>query len=168
MKQKLFHIILLALTALCLSIEAKAWGETTSYVLENSGGTLNTIETGPSLPLTGPGETLTYQVNTNTFLGMQGLGGIYVQVSTDGGSNWSDLAHDDVSTTTTTKSHPIATNVTHIRFITKTGATLKKNYSNVKVARATGDMNSGSDTGYVAAARSTLPLITTTRPTTSR
>lgn len=137
MKQKLFHIILLTLTALCMSIEAKAWGETTSYVLENSGGTLNTIETGPSLPLTGPGETLTYQVNTNTFLGMQGLGGIYVQVSTDGGSNWSDLAHDDVSTTTTTKSHAIAANVTHIRFITKTGATLKKNYSNVKVTRAT-------------------------------
>lgn len=137
MKQKLFHIILLTLTALCLSIEAKAWGETTSYVLENSGGTLNTIETGPSLPLTGPGETLTYQVNTNTFLGIQGLGGIYVQVSTDGGSNWSDLAHDDVSTTTTTKSHAIAANVTHIRFITKTGATLRKNYSNVKVTRAT-------------------------------
>lgn len=137
MKQKLFHIILLALISLCWTIEAHAWGETTSYVLEDNGGTLNTIETGPSLPLTGPGETLTYQVNTNTFIGMQGLGGIYVQVSTDGGSNWSDLAHDDVSTTTTTKTHTITTDVTHIRFITKTGATLRKNYSNVKVTRAT-------------------------------
>lgn len=137
MKHKLSHIILLTLISLCLSIEAMAWGETTSYVLTNSGGTLNTIETGPSLPLTGPGETLTYQVNTNTFLGMAGLGGIYVQVSTDGGSNWTDLVHDDVTTTTTTKTHTISTDVTHIRFITKTGATLKKNYSNVKVTRAT-------------------------------
>lgn len=120
-----------------MTTPAGAWGETTSYVLENDGGELNTIETGPSLALTGPGATLTYQVRTNSFLGIQGLGGIYVQVSTDGGTNWSDLAHDDVSTTNTTKTHNISTDVTNIRFATKTGATLNKYYSNVKVTRAT-------------------------------
>ena len=119
------------------SINARAWGETTSYVLENAGGELNTIADGPAMALSGPGATLTYQVYTNTFLGIPGLGGIYVQTSTDGGSNWSDLAHDDVSTSNTTKTHSITTDVTHIRFKTKTGATLKKFYSNVKVTRAT-------------------------------
>lgn len=114
-----------------------AWGETTSYVLEHSGGELNTISDGPAMVLTGPGATLTYKVRTNTFLGIPGLGGIYVQISTDGGSNWSDLAHDDVSTSTETKTHTINTNVTHIRFITKTGATLRKYYSDVKITRAT-------------------------------
>jgi len=119
------------------SINARAWGETTSYVLENGGGELNTIADGPAMALSGPGATLTYQVYTNTFLGFPGVGGIYVQISTDGGSNWSDLAHDDVSTSNTTKTHSITTDVTHIRFKTKTGATLKKFYSNVKVTRAT-------------------------------
>ena len=137
MKKKSFDIILLTLLALCFSTQAKAWGETTSYVLQNSGGTLSTIATGPSLPLTGPGATLTYDVYTNTFLGIPGVGGIYVQVSTDGGSNWSDLAHDDVSKNKTTKTHTIGADVTHIRFITKTGATLNKYYSNIKVTRAT-------------------------------
>ncbi len=120
-----------------MPLRSLAWGETTSYVLENSGGELNTIADGPSMPLSGPGATLTYQVRTNTFLGIPGLGGIYVQISTNGGKNWSDLAHDDVSTSTTTKTHAISADVTHIRFITKTGATLKKFYSNVKVTRAT-------------------------------
>ena len=89
------------------------------------------------MALSGPGATLSYQVRTNTFLGIPGLGGIYVQVSTNGGSSWSDLAHDDVSTSTETKTHAISTDVTHIRFITKTGATLKKFYSDVKITRAT-------------------------------
>ena len=73
MKKKSFDIILLTLLALCFSTQAKAWGETTSYVLQNSGGTLSTIATGPSLPLTGPGATLTYDVYTNTFLGIPGV-----------------------------------------------------------------------------------------------
>lgn len=137
MRNHILHRILLLLALCTASLKLCAWGETTSYVLENSGGELNTIADGPALPLTGPGATLTYQVRTNTFLGIPGLGGIYVQISTDGGSNWSDLAHDDVSTSTETKTHTINTNVTHIRFITKTGATLKKFYSNVKVTRAT-------------------------------
>lgn len=138
MKHPILHTLLILFTLTIVSTRAYAWGETTSYVLDvPSEYTLNTIETGPTLALSGPGATLTYSVYTNTFLGIQGLGGIWVQVSTDGGRNFSDLVHDDVSTSNTTKTHAIDANVTHIRFITKTGATLKKVYSNVKVTRAT-------------------------------
>lgn len=115
------------------SMNARAWGETTSYVLENAGGELNTIADGPAMALSGPGATLTFQARRQT----AAFNYFFVQISTNGGSSWSDLANPSLGTSYSSYSYDISTDVTHIRFITKTGATLKKYYKDIKVTRAT-------------------------------
>lgn len=136
MKQNLLHILVSLALALFVTTDAFAWGENTSYVLNAPAEyTLNTIETGPSLALSGPGATLTFQAKKTT-LGAQGL---YVETSTDGGNSWNELSYINSSLTSSYKSfsYGISTNVTHIRFRTKTGTTLRKYYKDVLVTRAT-------------------------------
>ena len=111
-----------------------AWGETTSYVLDAPAEyTLNTIENGPTLALSGPGLTLTFEARRQT----AAFNYFYVQTSTDGGNSWTDFQNPSLGTSYSTYTYNININVTHIRFITKTGATLRKYYKNVKVTRAT-------------------------------
>ncbi len=134
MRQTILHTILLALIVLLVPSQLRAWGETTSYVLVHADEeTLNTISTGESMALSGPGATLTFQAKRQTLA----VNYFFVQTSTDGGSSWSDLANPSLGTSYASYSYNITTNVTHIRFITKTGATLKKYYKDVKVTRAT-------------------------------
>ncbi len=136
MKHPILHTLLILFTLTIVSTRAYAWGETTSYVLDvPSEYTLNTIETGPTLALSGPGATLTFEAKKTT-LGAQGL---YVETSTDGGNNWTELSYINSSLGTSYKTftYSISTNVTHIRFLTKFGSTLRKYYQNVKVTRAT-------------------------------
>ena len=67
MKQKLLNSIFFAVLTLFIHTDALAWGETTSYVLDAPAEyTLNTIETGPTLALSGPGATLTFQAKRQT------------------------------------------------------------------------------------------------------
>ncbi len=133
MKQNLRNIICV-LFSIVVSAEAWAWGETTSYVLTHADEeSLNTISTGETMVLTGPGETLTFQARRQ-FLAVNYF---YVQASTDGGSNWYDLANPSLGTSYATYTYSIGTDVTNIRFVTKTGATLRKYYKDVKVTRAT-------------------------------
>ena len=136
MKHPILHTLLILFTLTIVSTRAYAWGETTSYVLDvPSEYTLNTIETGPTLALSGPGATLTFEAKKTT-LGAQGL---YVETSTDGGNNWTELSYisSSLGTSYKTFTYSISTNVTHIRFLTKFGSTLRKYYQNVKVTRAT-------------------------------
>ena len=119
---------------LLMPLRSLAWGETTSYVLDQANEvTLNTISTGPALALSGPGATLTFQARRQTAAASY----FFVEQSTNGGSSWSELANPSLGTSYSSYSYTIASNVTHIRFRTKTGATLKKYYKNVKVTRAT-------------------------------
>ncbi|MBQ7180112.1 MAG: hypothetical protein IJR87_02325 [Bacteroidaceae bacterium] len=122
------------IAALLWSGEGRAWGESTSYVLTHADEeSLNTISTGESMALSGPGAKLTFQAKRQTLA----VNYFFVQISTNGGSSWSDLANPSLSTSYASYSYDISTDVTHIRFITKTGATLKKYYKDVKVTRAT-------------------------------
>ena len=133
MKQKLFHIIFL-ITLLIASADARAWGETTSYVLTHANEEeLHTISNGPAMALSGPGATLTFQARRQTLA----VNYFFVQTSTDGGNSWTDLANPSLGTSYSSYSYDISIDVTHIRFITKTGATLVKYYKDVKVTRAT-------------------------------
>ena len=133
MKDKLFHIISL-IALLIASTDARAWGETTSYVVDDpTERTIGTIGQGPAYALSGPGETLTFQARRQSLA----INYFFVQTSTDGGNNWTDLANPSLETSYSSYSYTISTDVTHIRFITKTGATLTKYYKDVKVTRAT-------------------------------
>lgn len=133
MKQKLLYI-LLTIVALAASERGWAWGENTSYVLdEPSEQSLFTIATGSAMALSGPGATLTFQAYRQWLAANY----FFVEQSTDGGNSWTELANPDLGTSYSSYSFSIETNVTHIRFRTKTGATLRKYYKDVKVTRAT-------------------------------
>ena len=134
MKHTTIQTLILLLTLSLFATKARAWGEITSYVLDAPDEkTLNTISTGESLPLSGPGARLTFQAKRQTLA----VNYFFVQISTNGGSSWSDLANPSLGTSYESYGFDISTDVTHIRFITKTGATLRKYYKDVKVTRAT-------------------------------
>ena len=82
MKQKILYILMM-ITALVGS-NAEAWAQTTSYVLNNSSQEeLNTIETGPTFELSGPGSTLTFEACKSP----ASINGLYIETSVDG-NNW--------------------------------------------------------------------------------
>ena len=138
MKQKLRYILLI----LAALIGGESWAQTTSYVLKNEGTTyeLNTIETGPTFKLNGPGATLTFEACKT----IASVNGLYVETSPNG-SSWAESTEIGVnsnSLTGTKKWGSITykipnTDIRYIRFKTKTGATLTKYYRNIKVTRAT-------------------------------
>ena len=142
MKQKLLYILFM-ITAL-LGGNAEAWAQTTSYVLNiSSQDELNTIETGPTFELSGPGSTLTFEACKSP----ASVNGLYIETSVDG-NNWTESSEIDISGNSIswfkevynwrgeTYSIPNV-NVRYIRFKTKIGATLTKYYRNIKVTRAT-------------------------------
>ena len=138
MKQKILYILMI-ITAL-IGGNAEAWAQTTSYVLNvSSQYELNTIETGPTFELSGPGSTLTFEASKSYgFLGNNAVGAFYAQVSIDG-KDWKDisgklgLTYPDFKT----YSYNITPDIKFVRFVTKTGATYTKYYKNIKVTRAT-------------------------------
>ncbi len=128
-----FHRLFFILLSL-LPLRAWALGENTSYVLDESAEkSLSTIATGASMALSGPGLTLTFEAKKSSVLAVNYF---YVEKSTDGGSSWTEMANPSLTTSYKTYTYTISTDVTHIRFITKTGATLRKYYKNVKITRA--------------------------------
>ena len=142
MKQKLLYILIM-ITVL-LGGNAEAWAQTTSYVLNiSSQDELNTIETGPTFELSGPGSTLTFEACKSP----ASINGLYIETSVDG-NNWTESSEIDISGNSIswfkevynwrgeTYSIPNV-DVRYIRFKTKTGATLTKYYRNIKVTRAT-------------------------------
>ena len=137
MKQKLLYIILFIFTLLAWSSQVVA--QTTSYVLNvASEQKLNTIQTGSSMSLSGPGATLTFDAKGSSSLTGAGVKYFHVEKSTNGGSNWERIASNvGLSTSYQTFTYNIGTNVTHIRFLTTTGSTYTKYYKNVKITRAT-------------------------------
>ena len=138
MIQKLRYILLI----LAALVGGESWAQTTSYVLKNEGTTyeLNTIETGPTFELNGPGATLTFEACKT----LASVNGLYVETSPNG-SSWAEsteIGLNSNSLTGTKKWGSITykipnTDIRYIRFKTKTGATLTKYYRNIKVTRAT-------------------------------
>lgn len=143
MKEKLLHIILLAIIALFVPDRLRAWGETTSYVLNASaektvktGITSFFGETSEVFQLSGPGTTLTFEAKKSSVISVSNF---FAQVSTDN-QNWTDLNTDALNLTTSYKSFSFTINnldVRYFRFEAKVGATGTKTFRNVKVTRAT-------------------------------
>ena len=136
MIQKLRYILLI----LAAVIGGESWAQTTSYVLNvSSQYELNTIETGPTFELSGPGSTLTFEASKSYgFLGNNAVGAFYAQVSIDG-KDWKDIS-DKLGLTYPdfkTYSYDITPDIKFVRFVTKRGATYTKYYKNIKVTRAT-------------------------------
>ena len=141
MKQKLFHIILLTLTVLCLNIEAKAWGETTSYVLNApndvsktptsfSGTTFDTYE-----DFTGPGDELTFKIYKQRLGVWRGM-----QVHCLINNSWQeyDITMETPGTSFGNDIHyTLPAGTTRIRLHLKVGCTLSYHIKDVKVTRAT-------------------------------
>ena len=93
---------------------------------------LYTIDQSDAMPLSGEGEQLTFEA----YRQWGGFNYFYVQYSTDNGANWSDL--DNTSLTTDYKEYgpyAIPEGTTHIRFATKTGATLRKYIRHIQVTQ---------------------------------
>lgn len=91
-----------------------------------------TIGTTDAMPLNGEGDQLTFEA----YRQWGGFNVFYVQYSTDNGANWSDL--DNPSLTTDYKAYgpyAVPEGTTHIRFATKTGATLRKYIRHVQVTQ---------------------------------
>lgn len=131
MKQRLLHILLLLTLSICAG--NYAWGQ--YYVLNELSDSyyeLNTIETGPEYALSGPGETLTFEAWKSTWAAEY----FYVQAYVNG--SWTNIMNPDLEDKTwVAYSCSVPTAATKIRFLTTTGATLKKRYRKVKVTRAT-------------------------------
>ncbi len=131
--QRTKYSFLILLILACLPSRT-LWAATTSYVLNVATEySLSTIEDGQPFALSGPGATLTFQAKKSSGLAVSNF---YAQASTDG-TNWTDLGSPSLGTSYKSFSYNIAANVTHIRFVTKFGATLKKSYKDIKVTRAT-------------------------------
>ena len=107
-------------------------GSTYYVASQDSYETLNTIETGPTINLSGPAGKLTYTAKGSSSLTGTGVMYFYYSYATDGGSNWTDT-YQGLTTSNQGYSADLSVDVNAIRFLTKTGSTYKKYVSGIKV-----------------------------------
>lgn len=145
MKQFLRYILTLAVILLTTTPAWAAWagsGEAVKYengtyyvVYQDSYETLNTIETGPTILLSGPGELLQYEAKGSSSLTGTGRKYFYYSYSTNNGGNWTDKSQD-LTTSYAPYEASLTNNVNAIRFLTKTGSTYTKEVKNIRVTMA--------------------------------
>lgn len=139
MKQKLLYICLV-IAAFAWSGKAagqEEWGKYTSYVFEDDHSyDLYTIETGPTFQLAGPGKTVTFEGYRQN--GIFAANYFFLEASLDG-KDWDKYSKeiDLPFNNYVLKSDTPDIEFYYIRFRTKTGATWRKYYRNIKVTRAT-------------------------------
>ncbi|HPO47682.1 MAG TPA: hypothetical protein PLS09_02310, partial [Paludibacteraceae bacterium] len=97
---------------------------------DNNEYSLSTIQTGPEFVLNGYPAVLTFEARKSTL----GINYFYVQQYI--GSSWSDVANPSLGSNYATYTYNLNRNATKIRFLTRTGATFKKYYKNIRVTRA--------------------------------
>lgn len=108
--------------------------EEEGYVLQDlSEHSWGTISSYTPARLSGPGETLTFEASKS----WGGANYFYVLYSTDGGNNWTTIANPDLSNQWQPFSYEIPENATHVKFESRTGATLSKYVRNIRVTRKT-------------------------------
>lgn len=117
--------------------EAWAWGENTSYVLNDGNEyTLGESATGDKISLSGPGSKLTFEAYKTA---ATAIGSLEVQQSNDA-NNWTSLLVIKVGELDKNSyksfSVTMSENVRYIRFKTN-GSSYKRKYKNIKVTRAT-------------------------------
>lgn len=137
----------LGVIALLLFTTQVAWAAWTSgQAVSNSGDTyyvayqdsyenLNTIETGPTITLSGPGAKLIYTARGSSSFTGAGVKYFNYSYSTNGGSSWTDKSQN-LTTSNAQYTANLSTDVNAIRFLTKTGSTLTKYVSNIRVEMA--------------------------------
>lgn len=134
------RMALAALLCLLAFSQARAWGETTSYVLdapaEKYWGTVNNSGT---YAFSGPAKTLTFQAQRTTIWGVSSNGNFYAQYSTDGGASWTDAMSIDLPNRSQWYDFTceIPANANAVRFESRFGATGYKYVRNVRVSRGT-------------------------------
>ena len=107
---------------------------TTWYVVDQSSyETLNTIETGPEITLSGPGSNVSYEAKGSASL--SGAGVKYFQYLYYDGS-WHNSNNQELTTNYKGYDFGINTNVTKIQFRTVTGSILTKEVKNIMVTMA--------------------------------
>ena len=117
-------------------VKVNSTPEAEGYVLvHNDDLELSTIQTGPSLALSGPGNILSF--DASRAWNVSGTSYLIVEISTNGGSSFSEWQRPNLGTSSSYHSYTLPDNVTHIRFKTITGATLTTHVKNIKVTRKT-------------------------------
>lgn len=140
------YIKYIALLAVSLLLSARLSAQTTSYVLNSTESV--TMSTGitsfggvqsKAFALSGPGSIVSFQIKKSSTLGNNNS--FWVEYSTDG-SSWNDLQQvpsNQITTSnrTVTLTTALPATATHIRFNARTGCTMNRTVSNIKVTRAT-------------------------------
>lgn len=117
-------------------VKVNSTPEAEGYVLVHDDDlALNTIQTGPSMALSGPGNILSF--DASRAWNFSGTSYLVVEYSTNGGSSFSEWQRPNLGTSSAYYSYTLPDNVTHVRFKTVTGATLVTHVQNVKVTRKT-------------------------------
>ena len=137
MKQKILYILMMITALMGGKAEAWAWGEDTSYVLNDGNEyTLGESATGDKISLPGPGSKLTFEAYKTA---ATAVGSLEVQQSNDA-NNWTSLLVIKVGELDKNSyksfSVTMSENVRYIRFKTNSSS-YKRKYKNVKVTRAT-------------------------------
>lgn len=115
-------------------IKVNSVAEEEGYVLEDlSEHEWGTISSYTPIRLSGPGETLSFEASKS----WGGANYFFVLYSTDGGNNWTTKANPDLSSSWNAFSYEIPESATHVKFESRTGATLSKYVRNIRVTRKT-------------------------------
>ena len=104
-------------------------------VYQNDYETLNTIETGPTIDLLGPGARLSYEAKGSSSLTGAGVKYFNYSFRLNGSSDWKDVSQS-LTTGYVGYGADLSTDVNAIRFLTKTGSTYTKNVRNIRVTMA--------------------------------
>ena len=119
-----------------LRVKVNSTPEEEGYVLvHNDDLELNTIQTGPSLALSGPGNILSF--DASRAWNLSGTSYLVVEISTNGGNSFVEWQRPNLGTSTSSHSYVLPDGATHVRFKTITGATLITHVKNIKVTRKT-------------------------------
>lgn len=138
MKQKILYIILM-ITAF-LGRGEMVFGQEQYYVCNiPTEREWSSNNNSGNYDISYPAKTLTFEAKRTAILGFTNSDEFYAQYSTDGGNNWTNVSSLNLPKKDTwySFSYEIPINSNCVRFITKAGATGKKQICNVKVTRAT-------------------------------
>lgn len=130
----LHRVLLTAMLCLMGWGEVWAYGENTSYLIEdlNTEYGVNYSNIGSTYTLNAPGSKLTFRAHE----ARAATYGLKIQISKDKGNSWQVLTTFELSSSWKDYSFDLTPDITNIR-IGSSGGTLKKYYMDVRVTRAT-------------------------------
>lgn len=100
-----------------------------NYTFDSNEYSLSTIQSGSAIAIKCNASKLTFKAKRD----VAAANYFFAQYSVDNKNNWVDALNPNLSTSYQEFSCDLPKNATHIRFVTKTGATLKKYYKDIRV-----------------------------------